>query len=270
MKIAVLGSGPSGLVAAEAVTECLFGTEHDLDIFSLGKKSPLYGAQYLHQPILGVTDFMKSIEVQYRLEGTADGYRQKVYPGSEGAEVSVSVEMLEPNHPAWDIRETYDRLWEDFGDLVVPSILNFEMVKVISRRYDLVLSTIPLPKICGAKHRFENANIVAAGSAPDLNIGLEEYKNLCPPNTVICNGDDRVPWYRISNIFGYVTAEFSMRYSSWAPKSASMVRKPLSHSCDCWDNSNVHLLGRYGAWKKGVLVHDVYEEVVRMLCQTDE
>lgn len=267
MKIAILGSGPSGLVAAEAVTECLFGTEHDLDIFSLGKKSPLYGAQYLHQPILGVTDFTKSIEVEYRLEGTAGGYRQKVYPGSE---VSVSVEMLEPNHMAWDIRETYDSLWEDFGDLVIPSILNFERVKVISRKYDLVLSTIPLPKVCGAKHRFESANIVAAGSAPDLNIGLEEYEKLCPPSTVICNGDDRVPWYRISNIFGYVTAEFSMLHGLWAPGSAGMVRKPVSHNCDCWDNSNVNLLGRYGAWKKGVLVHNVYEEVVRMLCQTEK
>ena len=267
-RIAILGSGPSGLVAAAAVADgILLGTDADLDIFSLGVKSPLYGAQYLHQPIPDYTDPDDYIDVTYRLVGSADDYREKVYQGSE---VPVSVETLEKEHPAWDIRSTYDNLWEDFGDYITPCILNGDTMQDIVDRYDMVLSTIPLPKVCrkSREHKFSNAQIVAAGSAPDLDITLDEFANMCPPETVICNGNHSVPWYRVSNIFGYLTAEFSMNYALFAPNTASVVRKPIGHNCSCWTQPNVHLLGRYGAWKKGVLVHDVYNEVVEILCRT--
>jgi len=50
MRIAVLGCGPAGLMSAHAAMVAT-ESEADLAIFSTKRKSPLYGAQYLHQPI---------------------------------------------------------------------------------------------------------------------------------------------------------------------------------------------------------------------------
>src|SRR4051812_44452720 len=80
-----------------------------ISIVSRKGKSALYGGQYLHQPIPVLTQG-DPITVGYTLRGSSDDYRLKVYgPMWSG---SVSPEDLEGEHTAWDIRATYDELWE--------------------------------------------------------------------------------------------------------------------------------------------------------------
>lgn len=51
MNIAILGCGPSGLVAAHAAMQ--ININKRVSVFSRNLRSPIYGAQYLHQPIPG-------------------------------------------------------------------------------------------------------------------------------------------------------------------------------------------------------------------------
>ncbi len=70
-------------------------------------KSALYGCQYLHAEIPGLS--LRSATVDYELRGTTEDYRRKVY-GPE-SDVRVSPEDLEGTHKAWDIRSAYSQLW---------------------------------------------------------------------------------------------------------------------------------------------------------------
>lgn len=257
-KVAILGCGPAGLMAAHAVRNA----GHQLVVMSRKRKSPLYGAQYLHEPIPGVTEPDNHIDVEYVLRGDVDMYRRKVYgPQWDG---TVSPEDYIGNHRAWDIRETYDRLWAMYE----PHIMDLDIdpagvgMMINSERFDLIINTIPKQAICHQGHQFRAIEVVAAGDAPDLGIrvGALYY---CPRDTVQCNGEDAPSWYRMSNIFGHTTVEWPQGIEPPLP-TASKVLKPTSNNCDCWDDK-VLGVGRYGSWQKGVLSHEAYMDVEKAL-----
>src|SRR4051812_38354175 len=109
MKIAVLGCGPAGMMAAAGAVEAALDYEGgDIAIFSRKRKSELFGAQYLHKPIPWATP-PKEVTVDYRIIGEPADYKRKVY--GNGWLGAVSPEDLQEPHPGWDIRETYDNLW---------------------------------------------------------------------------------------------------------------------------------------------------------------
>lgn len=252
MKVAVLGCGPAGLMAAHAAASLGVPTV----VMSRKRKSPLYGAQYLHAPIPNVTDRDARVTVDYRLVGSVDDYRRKVY--GRWWDGTVSPEDLEEEHEAWDIRSTYDRLWDMYQDAIVDVDVDGPSVKKVQEHFDLVVNTIPLNSLCmNPSHVFKSQEIMAAGDAPDLGIQLNRMYT-CPPNMVVCNGEDSPLWYRMSNIFGHMTVEWPGG-SNPPVSTAAVVRKPISNNCDCLPG--VLLAGRYGSWTKGVLSHDSYRVV---------
>lgn len=259
MRVAVLGAGPAGLMSAAAIIESAPDTEIRI-ISDKTVPSTMYGAQYLHAPIPGYTpDEDKPQEVSYQLIGSPDDYRRKVYgPMWDG---TVSPEDLAESHPAWDIRETYIRLWEDFEQLIEPMIIDPAGMKFLADGnttfgwFDLIISSIPKPAICARGHQFKSTPIWAAGSAPELGIEIPYH---CPEFTVVCNGDGFPSWYRKSNIYGRTTVEWPEHIRPPVP-SVAQVQKPLENNCDCWPDI-IHV-GRYGKWEKGVLTHHAYEEV---------
>lgn len=250
MSIAVLGCGPAGLMAAHAVAQS--GVEPV--IYSRKQKSPLYGAQYLHAPIPGVTDRDDAVTVEYLTRGTPEDYRRKVYGRTWDG--TVSPEDLSEMHTAWDIRSTYEALWDEYSRLVVNVDIDPGGVRIILDNPDhsMVVNTIPLVHLCHAGHTFMSQTVWAAGDAPDLGIDIGKMFH-CPPNTVICNGEETPSWYRISNIFGHTTVEWPDN-SKPPVSTVSRVLKPTSHDCSCWPQ--LFNVGRYGSWTKGVLSHSAY------------
>jgi hypothetical protein len=230
-------------------------------IFSKPRKSEMFGAQYLHEPIPGIPPGVPQ-EISYQLRGSEDDYRLKVYgPGYSGP---VSPGTLEEGHAAWDIRHTYDQLWNIYGPSVVPMDLavvhrdHIPDLDTILWDFDLVINTVPLPIICmNLEHRFVSQEIAALGDAPERGQFVPED---LPDGTVICNGLRHPAWYRASKIFGHATLEWSSANGAIAPLNASRVRKPLSTTCDCWPE--ILRTGRYGQWKKGALVHEAYRATI--------
>lgn len=253
-RVVILGCGPAGLAAAAAAVS----SGHEAIIISnTDRQSPIHGCQYLHAPIPGYEDVAK-VQVSYQLIGSPEDYRLKVYgPDWTGR---VSPEDFAGEHDAWDIRETYSRMWRDLiGSLKVGLIMKWVKQGMIpfvaSLHPDLVVSTIPATALCQypSVHRFTSHTIFANGSTYPSEMLTE--------NSVICDGTAERSWYRVSNVFGYRTTE-------WAHKpapadSAVPVVKPLATDCDC--HPEVLRAGRYGAWEKARLVHEVYPAVSEVL-----
>jgi hypothetical protein len=249
-KVAILGCGPAGMFATHAFVEAGW----DVTIYSNKRRSQMFGAQYLHRPIPGLPERKTSVE--YRLEGTAAGYAEKVYPGGQVPTGQVSPVTLAGFHDAWDIRAAYFDAYERYEDMIintyyerrdVPALLHMEFRQVVN--------TIPADRLCiDDQHQFLSQTIWAAGDAPEQGKFCPIY---CPKDTVVCNGDPDRAWYRLSNVFGHTTCEWPEDRKPPLSGVASVV-KPLRHNCDCWTGRIVGL-GRYGAWKKGVLSHEAYE-----------
>lgn len=252
-KAAVLGCGPAGLFAVHGLRD----RGYDVTIYSKARKSDMYGAQYLHAPIDGLSPIDEEpLKVRYSLVGTASGYRDKVY-GS--IPVKVSPEALDMEHLSWDIRSAYDYAWKLYGDDVVDTLISPEWMRSGELdRYGLVVSSVPLPTLCAARedHLFHATSIWAMGDAPRRG----QYAPFRPePGTVICDGTRDRGWYRASNLYGHVTVEWPQSRKPPLPGIAE-VAKPIYSTCDCYAHGKFRFVkvGRYGVWSKGVLSHQAY------------
>lgn len=275
-RAAVLGCGPTGLFAAHALIE----NGWSVGIYSKARKSHLFGAQYLHMPVPGLTPDGAPVPLKYLLTGTPEGYREKVYGiGS----VVTSVEVLGQEHPAWDIRATYDAAWERYGSMVTDMPLSPEALGVtrwdpmwesnealpLSLRpadFDVILSSIPAPTMCYQTdlHQFQSAQVWAMGDAPSQG----QYVPFRPGDGIVeCNGDPDTGWYRAANVYGHATVEWPANRKPPLPGVAN-VTKPIRTDCNCYQDHRFQTkyipIGRYGRWTKGVLTHDAYNQAANL------
>ena len=291
MKVAILGCGPTGLMAAHACHQL----KVDATVFSKKRKSELVGSQYLHKPV--AVNPYSGVNVKYVVLGTPEEYRQKVH--GKWWDGHVAPEDFEPDHKAWNIRTAYDNLWTIYGRDVVgytipdPSMFSDTyrddgaMFETVSRdlglhEFDLVISTVPrdLWRISGEEFIYSEG--WALGDAPERGIFVEDllassfgevplYQkpdgSYIPDNHIICDGTSQVPWTRLSRVFGYTTVEWPHHTPQPHPQAAR-VRKPLHYS-PASQNPNptadwLHV-GRYGQFEKGVVVTDAFDQVIKKI-----
>jgi len=272
-RVMVLGAGPAGLLAAHAAMtkgyEVIVVSRPDKD----GKpaKSDLFGCQYLHAYIPGVGQMRDGwVPVKYDVVGPVDGYRAKVYGNGYQGPTSADEYGPEGDHAAWDLRRVYDVLWDHWRSRIVPISLNPLSAQAVFENPGPILVTIPAPAICRdmENHKFSSARIWAMG-AREQDQGEREFPYAPPENTVVCNGDRDTSWYRAATVFGYSTLEWPG--GNKPPiRGVVPVSKPLSTDCTCWlrvraRRNNVHRLGRFGRWEKGVLVHTAYYDTLKVL-----
>lgn len=282
-RVAILGCGPAGLLAAHACSQA--GVE--FAIFSKRRKSQLYGSQYLHNHIPGITGVNDSVDVKYVVRGTPEEYRRKTH--GKFWDGHVAPEDFEPDHKAWNIRQAYDVLWQKYGHLVndytVPKgedgyILEFGVFTNGLERihtstavnydigldnYDLVVSTLPRVLWMVEGEEFIYSEGWALGDAPEEGKFIDIF---CDDNTIICDGTPEKAWTRVSRVFGYGSVEWPGYLPEQPHPDAARVLKPLHYKPSA-SNSNptrdwLHV-GRYGQFEKGVVVTDAYDQVVKKL-----
>ena len=257
-KVLILGCGPAGLMSAHASSM----GDHDVIIVSKARKSYMRGAQYLHEPIPLATPPESGFRVSYELRGSVSGYREKIY--GRDYRGTVSPEEVSDSHLGYDIRQTYDWLWETYGDYVFdePDIGEANKLDKILEwaKADYVISTVPAHLLCiDPTHRWKSEQIWST-SAQEKH----ELFYPVPINTVICNGEESPAWYRAANIQGHLTVEWPSDRKPPIPGIVS-VEKPISTTCDCYPD--IARMGRYGQWKKGVLSHTAFAETRSLLSQ---
>jgi hypothetical protein len=246
MKVAVLGCGPSGLLAAHAVVRA----GHEPVVFSRKQKSRIPGAVYLHEHIPGVSSKTPDGEIIFWRVGTRDGYAQKVY-GNPAAPVSWD-KFDTGRYPAWSMMRLYARLWAEYESVIVDVNLTEQRLTELEDNYALVISSIPAKAMCQSPYHFFNGTEVWIS---------DEAQELCPDNSIMYNGKPDTPWYRTSRIFGFGATEYA---GPVGPDNAVVAgMKPLRTNCTC--HPHITRVGRFGLWEKGVLVHHAFKQAEQWL-----
>jgi hypothetical protein len=243
MKVAIVGCGPSGLLAAHAASQL----RAEVRIFTDKKrKSMLTGAMYLHTNIPGLTRERPESTILIKKFGTKEGYARKVY-GSDDHPVSWD-HFEEGTFGMWSLRKAYDRAWEIYHDRIVKESIDRQGLLDLSRAFDLTVCTAPKPAFCLQTdlHSFNRQNIW---------VRMYQPGNDSEATTMVYSGDPKHPWYRYSRIDDMLSYEYATEppFNGLRPG-----RKPTGNDCDCWPT--VLWAGRFGAWRKGVLTHHVFQE----------
>lgn len=235
MKVAVLGCGPAGLLTALAVEQA----GHIPVILSNPVKSRMPGAQFLHTAIPGLTPDDPELFINFLKRGTAQGYATKVY-GRRDAPTSWDA-FPEGKVGAWSLARAYDLLWERYRRGIVPVEIGPEQLDAIEDQFDFAFSTIPAQVLCdNSAHEFDSATVwIRTGRMPQGS------------NMIEYNGQPLVGYYRSSAIDGQGSVEFGHPVTNAHPGV-----KPLGTGCDC--RPFFRRQGRFGLWRKGVLVHHAY------------
>lgn len=248
MRAAVLGCGPAGLMAAHAC----FRQDAEPVIFSIKRKSPIGGAQYLHHRIPGLTNHEPDGTVNFVKYGSERVYARKVY-GDEHAVTSWR-NYEEGPHKVWNLREAYEKLWTIYSDLILDGPVTDRLLAELPGRYDLVFSTIPRPVLCtNPEHQFRQQEVWIAYYADPI------MQN----NTIVYDGTHHEAWYRQSLLFGWRSTEWSFKPDNI---DTMLVKKPLATDCDCQDR--IYKLGRYGRWDKPVLAHHAFFDAENLVKET--
>lgn len=250
--IAILGCGPSGLLAAWACTLA----EKTFAIFSHPVKSGLGGAQYLHKPIDGLTDPETAHIVTYRMIGDPQSYFYKAY-GMELHHFNADWWKDENQEPAWNLIYYYDTLWECFERYINQAEITHSWLESIVGDFDLIINTIPLGSICAplAPHFFNKAPIRIKTEAINPNI---------PDNEIWYDGTPDHSWYRQSNVFGHGNTEWGPTAPKVLPQTGLINgSKPIGTNCDCWPQ--IVKVGRYGRWAKSEHTHDAFLDTAKAL-----
>jgi hypothetical protein len=259
-QVAILGCGPAGLMVGHACR--MMG--HQATVYSNKHKSPMLGAQYLHQIIPGIPH-SRSLKLSYILEGTIEDYRDKIYGDAE-ADITVSPEQFVGIHESWSLREAYNWLWTKWQSYVVSANITQEVLQELAGSNDVVVSTIPAKALCyDERHMWWSTKVLV----DSFWHGGQNYFSPDIRNVVVCNGRPYEPkrpsttgWYRTSAIFGQQNTEWSPKVE-YRPSKTHWVEKPIATDCDCWPS--IVRAGRYGQWRKGVLTHDAFELALEVL-----
>jgi hypothetical protein len=264
--IVILGCGPAGLFAAHAVRTS--GAEPI--IISKKRRSEMYGAQYLHTAIPGLSGKQGPLKtVEYRFIGELDDYLRKVYGAVIPDRSAITKDSLVGVYPSWDIRAAYHAAFEIYHPDIISGEVNAASMPGIFAQFrpKLVISTIPAPSLCAdpALHAFDVRRIWAIGDAPERGIFAPRYSD--DPNVIWYNGESSPAWYRYSLINGYAAMEWPEDHKPPIPEVAA-VDKPVGTTCDCWMGNKRHplvRLGRYGAWNRHGHSHQAYWRTLRIL-----
>src|SRR4029450_12844279 len=144
MNVCILGCGPAGLLSAYAVAQ----SGGRVTIISKKVKSKIPGAVFLHEPIPYLTAPEPDGVVRFIKHGNKQGYAKKVY-GNMDADCSWDL-FEEGERPAWSMFKLYDQLWKHFEERIIyMSVSPMNMAKIMSEGFDIVITRIPLPFICG-------------------------------------------------------------------------------------------------------------------------
>lgn len=247
MRVAILGAGMAGMLAAKALQEsgisCL-----------LFDKNPQQGASnnvgvhYLHDPC-GLE--LEPKIIRNYLIGCEDGcLPHEQYSEKLGTPLNNSLVDLPSYQVAYSFQEAHRLLRKRFEDKVIKLDIKPSTLFRLMKDCDKVISTIPLPILFDGAECLSVGARVARGKPYNL-------PDLPGHNKVVYNIDLEDNWYRYSNVFGVEWTEVK--------EGGEFFIKKIVSTDFVSPFEDLELLGRWGAWDRKFLAHDAYYETIRRL-----
>lgn len=189
--------------------------------------------------------------------GTAREYAQKLY-GNPNQRTSF------PEQSRFDV--VYDGmyalrwLWESFRNHIVQMTVTAPMLLASHEAFDRVVSTVPLDVLYGTTI-YKSVSAYIATAPADPTAAYVEY-----------HGEFDNPLYRASAVFGREALEFIPGFDATLhvlpDYQLHVVKKVIPARCLPNLGDNILFAGRYGAWDKTCLTHDVYHRVKEWLSES--
>ena len=246
MKVAILGSGISGLLAAWACQS----SDVDYEVYSTDAAPPKpFGFTFLHSPcgipLQPQTLIQIVVPPDVSVEEASKFYSKKVY-GTNVIGSSLPYVFANPEIEIYNMSEAVKFLWnathrkrKTFRDL--DEVIRF------SEGFDVTFSTIPIDRLDHDTHYFFVESFVE----------IRKFDAPCH-NVVFYNGGVNAVAYRWGHLFGQYFEEKRERPGTPVRKVAFVKNMPEVPS-------NLILCGRYGAWDKSILSHNVYDMVLEKI-----
>ncbi len=244
--IAILGSGPSGLMAAWA---CLISGK-DFVIYSKTSDKPtVSGFSYLHESCNLPLQKYKLNQIFFGSDSVcvhdlSVAYNKKVYNKEEISSSFIKQFSYGEFVDIYNLNEAIDIIWDlvcskiKIRDISTkPELLN------VSSCFDTCVSTIPFNIFCKECSFVTSSYILSHADNSDLN-----YCMYNPFNTS--------KWYRKGKLFNTYFEEYA--------NTAGNIKKVLTVNSEVFKDfpKNILFCGRYGSWDKSVLTHDVYNTIL--------
>ncbi len=244
--VAIVGSGPAACMAAWA----LHLKEVPFCIYTQSlEPSTLRGAQYLHYLPPGLE--FESAMITYSKFGTREGYAKKIY--GDGYEGPVSWDKFPAGEvPGWPLRKVYAWLHDFFRPSMLESEVDRDQMNLLCDHFEWVFNTAP-------GHLFASNPLDCGLEVENVWVVSRDVSGMLRP-VIIYDGREVVPFYRVSYLENTLSVEYP--WSEEPPEEGCVkVVKPLSMAASPM-RSNIVPVGRYGQWKKGVLVDEVFKQVI--------
>ena len=259
MKVAILGAGPSGMMAAHAVAQ--YG--HEIVIFDKNPDQSRRnsGVYFLHENCHLLLDPVTIEQTLLGGHGMTDeevshAYGMKVY-GQDIAKTSVLEARKTRKVKGYNAGKAIDVLWHLYGNFINrQEIGSFPGVAAMKTNYDVIISTIPA-WVLFPDLSFDSVETwIEVGTAP-----LDEH-------FLYYNVNPYIPWYRCSAMFGVFTREFGWDqvlkkregYQYHLVKKVIGIRRG-----ELPKDKRIWFTGRFGAWDKSILTHTVYYDILGRL-----
>lgn len=246
-KIAILGAGISGLLAAKACVDNGFEDiaiiDKDINQAKVGE-----GLHYLHDNCGLLLDPQYLLNMVVGLKPGKDPseqYARKIF--NRGIPPTNSMQKLPCFTRIYDMRQAHQLLWERYKNVLFETDVLADDLPSICRNFEVVISTIPTPIIL-PQGQYPCEIVYGKYGLPQNILGLESSEHI-----TVYNVNEDEDWYRCSRVFGM---EFTEVLKGGDFKLTKVLdgtyRNPYK---------NLILAGRYGQWKRGVLAHQVYYQV---------
>jgi hypothetical protein len=257
MRVAIIGSGPAGLLAAHAVER----SGHEPIIY--GQRSQnVDESQFLFECPPGLE--RQTFELTIDILGRPEDYAKKVY-GDSAAPVSLQ-KLKTGVYQVTPLLEVYEFLWNVYGRTATQVRVDQLNLPDIARSVELTLNTMTAQDLCDdPSHSFEFVRTyMLKGEASGENIMYYNGAN-----------DPMHPWFRYSRIRGIGVFEYACPPTTWREAPGETIIngvKPTGNNCDCMitgdprlRGSKVQRIGRFGKWERGVMNHHAFQDAVAIM-----
>lgn len=249
MRIAILGAGMSGLLAAKALKDNGFDNFVIYDK-KIPESSIPVGLHYLHDPC----GLPLEPHIVHNIVIPDNSYKPLHIQYSEktGVPENNSVRDLPATVRVYDFSRAYKMLVEWLKPHIEEKEIRENTYKQLRKDFNYVISTIPL-NIIAPQAVCEQIKLPVKYGKP--NDGSDLFPQL--NNVVIYNLNHKHDWYRYSRVNGIEMTEYIAGVRGVDGKITKIIS---DGSTSVYDLKNTKLVGRYGKWQRGYLAHEAYYE----------